>query len=163
MMSAQHSTMSQSVFSVHHCGIATCRADLIKLRKRILRGDAGLVPRLQDPPYLSNTAVRSGVDCPLILLEAVSAWIKIIPIASGASIGALNSPRGHRSLSPSRSNSGSLLSAMSDGKGAAGDRAKLIADFTAWAGNVSSSVGIIFINKVLMSTTGYGFRYGEVP
>ena len=48
---------------------------------------------------------------------------------------------------------------MTEGKHAA-DRGKLIADFTAWAGNVSSSVGIIFINKVLMSTTGYGFRYG---
>mmetsp|Transcript_17326 Transcript_17326/g.51879 ORF Transcript_17326/g.51879 Transcript_17326/m.51879 type:complete len:373 (-) Transcript_17326:506-1624(-) len=46
---------------------------------------------------------------------------------------------------------------MTEGKAA--DRGKLIADFTAWAGNVSSSVGIIFINKVLMSTTGYGFRY----
>lgn len=34
-------------------------------------------------------------------------------------------------------------------------------DVSAWAGNVSTSVLIIFINKVLMSKTGYGFRYGQ--
>ena len=34
-------------------------------------------------------------------------------------------------------------------------------DLLAWAGNVSSSVLIIFVNKVLMNTTGYGFQYGE--
>ena len=35
------------------------------------------------------------------------------------------------------------------------------ADLLAWAGNVSTSVAIIFINKVLMNTSsGYGFRYG---
>ena len=33
-------------------------------------------------------------------------------------------------------------------------------DLLAWAGNVSSSVLIIFVNKVLMNTTGYGFQYG---
>lgn len=41
------------------------------------------------------------------------------------------------------------------------DRAKLAADGFAWFGNVSTSVCIIFVNKVLMSSTGYGFRYGE--
>ena len=34
-------------------------------------------------------------------------------------------------------------------------------DAVAWGGNVSTSVAIIFINKILMSSTGYGFRYGE--
>ena len=38
---------------------------------------------------------------------------------------------------------------------------KLLLDGVAWLGNVSSSVFIIFVNKILMSTTGYGFRYGE--
>ena len=37
---------------------------------------------------------------------------------------------------------------------------KLVMDLLAWAGNVSSSVLIIFVNKVLMNTTGYGFQYG---
>ena len=37
----------------------------------------------------------------------------------------------------------------------------LVMDLLAWAGNVSSSVLIIFVNKVLMNTTGYGFQYGE--
>lgn len=37
---------------------------------------------------------------------------------------------------------------------------KLVLDLVAWAGNVSSSVLIIFVNKVLMNTTGYGFQYG---
>lgn len=36
---------------------------------------------------------------------------------------------------------------------------KLVMDTAAWFGNVSTSVLIIFINKVLMSRTGYGFRY----
>ena len=40
---------------------------------------------------------------------------------------------------------------------------KLFLDGVAWLGNVSSSVFIIFVNKILMSTTGYGFRYGEIP
>eukprot|EP00891_Asterochloris_glomerata_P006769 jgi/Astpho2/6769/Aster-07215 len=38
---------------------------------------------------------------------------------------------------------------------------KLLLDGVAWLGNVSSSVFIIFVNKILMSTTGYAFRYGE--
>ncbi len=40
---------------------------------------------------------------------------------------------------------------------------KLVMDMVAWAGNVSSSVMIIFINKILMNATGYGFKYGGVP
>lgn len=40
---------------------------------------------------------------------------------------------------------------------------KLVMDMVAWAGNVSSSVMIIFVNKVLMNTTGYGFQYGACP
>ena len=39
---------------------------------------------------------------------------------------------------------------------------KLVLDGAAWASNVLSSVFIIFINKVLMSKTGYGFQYGEL-
>ena len=39
---------------------------------------------------------------------------------------------------------------------------RLVMDLLAWAGNVSSSVLIIFVNKVLMNTTGYGFQYGEL-
>lgn len=39
---------------------------------------------------------------------------------------------------------------------------KLVMDMVAWAGNVSSSVMIIFVNKILMNTTGYGFKYGGV-
>ena len=38
--------------------------------------------------------------------------------------------------------------------------ATFIADAAAWTSNVSSAVLIIFVNKVLMSTTGYGFRFG---
>ena len=38
---------------------------------------------------------------------------------------------------------------------------KMVMDTAAWFGNVSTSVLIIFINKVLMSRTGYGFRYGQ--
>ena len=37
---------------------------------------------------------------------------------------------------------------------------KLVLDGVAWLGNVSTSVAIIFINKVLMAKTGYGFVYG---
>ncbi len=40
---------------------------------------------------------------------------------------------------------------------------KLVMDMVAWAGNVSSSVMIIFVNKVLMNATGYGFKYGGCP
>ena len=43
---------------------------------------------------------------------------------------------------------------------------KLVADLGAWAGNVSSSVFIVFVNKVVMKpfeAGGYGFRYGEHP
>ena len=29
-----------------------------------------------------------------------------------------------------------------------------------WAGNVSTSVAIVFINKLLMNADGYGFKYG---
>ena len=38
---------------------------------------------------------------------------------------------------------------------------KIVLDLVAWASNVSSSVLIIFVNKILMQTTGYGFKYGE--
>lgn len=38
---------------------------------------------------------------------------------------------------------------------------QLVGDISAWAGNVSTSVAIVFVNKMLMSTTGYGFKYGE--
>lgn len=37
---------------------------------------------------------------------------------------------------------------------------RLLVDTGAWFGNVSSSILIIFVNKVLMSEAGYGFRYG---
>jgi hypothetical protein len=40
---------------------------------------------------------------------------------------------------------------------------KVVMDMLAWAGNVSSSVLIIFVNKILMNKTGYGFKYGECP
>lgn len=36
---------------------------------------------------------------------------------------------------------------------------KMIADGAVWAFNSSSAVGIIFINKILMSNSGYGFRF----
>ncbi|KAK9806341.1 hypothetical protein WJX72_010712 [[Myrmecia] bisecta] len=36
---------------------------------------------------------------------------------------------------------------------------KLVLDGAAWLGNVLSSVFIIFVNKVLMQKTGYGFKY----
>ncbi|KMZ63478.1 hypothetical protein ZOSMA_407G00010 [Zostera marina] len=35
----------------------------------------------------------------------------------------------------------------------------LVSDAGAWGMNVVSSVGIIMVNKFLMSTVGYGFRY----
>ena len=41
-----------------------------------------------------------------------------------------------------------------------GEANKLVLDGVAWLGNVSTSVAIIFINKVLMARTGYGFVYG---
>ena len=41
--------------------------------------------------------------------------------------------------------------------------AHFIADAAAWTSNVSSAVLIIFVNKVLMSTTGFGFRFGAPP
>ena len=37
---------------------------------------------------------------------------------------------------------------------------KIVLDLVAWASNVSSSVLIIFVNKILMQATGYGFKYG---
>lgn len=41
------------------------------------------------------------------------------------------------------------------------DRQKLV-DLTGWVGNVSTSVLIVFVNKLLMRTIGgYGFHYGE--
>ena len=39
---------------------------------------------------------------------------------------------------------------------------KLVLDGAAWASNVLSSVFIIFVNKILMSKTGYRFQYGEL-
>lgn len=36
----------------------------------------------------------------------------------------------------------------------------LVGDVSAWAGNVSTSVAIVFVNKILMNATGYGFKYG---
>jgi len=41
-------------------------------------------------------------------------------------------------------------------------QSKLAGDLVAWGGNVSTSVLIVFINKVLMKTTGYGFHYGTL-
>ena len=40
-----------------------------------------------------------------------------------------------------------------------GDR-RLLFDAAAWSGNVGTSVLIIFVNKVLMNKSGYGFFYG---
>ena len=37
---------------------------------------------------------------------------------------------------------------------------KLLADGAVWASNISSAVGIIFVNKLLMSREGFGFRFG---
>ena len=39
-------------------------------------------------------------------------------------------------------------------------KSQLMADSLAWFGNVSTSVAIIFVNKVLMNVSGFGFRYG---
>lgn len=39
-------------------------------------------------------------------------------------------------------------------------RTHLLVGTGAWFSNVSSSILLIFVNKVLMSRTGYGFRYG---
>ncbi len=36
-------------------------------------------------------------------------------------------------------------------------RTKMLADIGAWAGNVSTSVFIVFVNKMLMKTFGYHF------
>lgn len=36
----------------------------------------------------------------------------------------------------------------------------LAGDMAAWAGNVSTSVAIVFVNKILMNASGYGFKYG---
>ena len=38
---------------------------------------------------------------------------------------------------------------------------QLVGDVSAWAGNVATSVAIVFVNKILMNATGYGFKYGE--
>lgn len=40
---------------------------------------------------------------------------------------------------------------------------KLLADGGVWAANISSAVGIIFVNKLLMSREGFGFRFGAAP
>ena len=39
----------------------------------------------------------------------------------------------------------------------AAHKAKLVADLSAWAGNVSTSVFIVFINKLLMKNYSYHF------
>lgn len=39
---------------------------------------------------------------------------------------------------------------------------KVYLDLAAWAGNVSTSVLIVFVNKVLMSARGYGFHFGKL-
>ncbi len=39
---------------------------------------------------------------------------------------------------------------------------KLLADGAVWASNISSAVGIIFVNKLLMSSQGYNFRFGAL-
>jgi hypothetical protein len=39
-------------------------------------------------------------------------------------------------------------------------REDLAADVGAWAMNITSSVGIIMANKQVMSSSGYGFRFG---
>lgn len=44
------------------------------------------------------------------------------------------------------------------------DRQKLVGDLTGWVGNVSTSVLIVFVNKILMKPgTGYGFQFGTLP
>ena len=47
-------------------------------------------------------------------------------------------------------------------RGDAAKRAKLAADAAAWAANVMSSVLIIFVNKALMGSAGYGFAFGAL-
>lgn len=45
-------------------------------------------------------------------------------------------------------------------------RSKRAGDLAAWAGNVSTSVLIVFVNKVVMKSIGrggFGFHYGERP
>jgi hypothetical protein len=37
------------------------------------------------------------------------------------------------------------------------------ADAGAWFSNVATSVLIVFVNKILMSSTGYKFQFGELP
>lgn len=41
-----------------------------------------------------------------------------------------------------------------------GIKNKMLGDVLSWAGNVSTSVLIVFVNKIVMKTTGYGFHYG---
>lgn len=53
------------------------------------------------------------------------------------------------------------MSSLNDVKGMK-QQSKLAGDLVAWGGNVSTSVLIVFINKVLMKTTGYGFHYGTL-
>jgi len=60
----------------------------------------------------------------------------------------------HLNTTPQRDSS-------ADGAMAARLSPKLAADAAAWAGNVVSSVAIIFINKTLMSRGGHGFVFGE--
>lgn len=43
------------------------------------------------------------------------------------------------------------------GGSAAAAHAKLLSDVGAWAGNVSTSVFIVFVNKALMQAFGYHF------
>lgn len=40
-----------------------------------------------------------------------------------------------------------------------GIKNKMLGDVLSWAGNVSTSVLIVFVNKIVMKTTGYGFHY----
>jgi hypothetical protein len=40
------------------------------------------------------------------------------------------------------------------------DKSRLLFDATAWISNVGTSCAIIFVNKILMNRSGYGFIYG---
>lgn len=40
-------------------------------------------------------------------------------------------------------------------------RMTVLTDLAAYVGNISSSVFIIFVNKRLMGSKGYGFGYGK--
>ena len=40
------------------------------------------------------------------------------------------------------------------------DARACLRDGIAWGGNISTAVGIIFVNKVLMRASGYGFHFG---